>query len=123
MTTDIATLKIAANIARRLHNGWLHSEAERLAPQYNASGQRLAPHHCEHGTNLWTDYDNICGPCEDGWSMGNGIDRRRYALSIASERTARANKLLAACFDGDLSPYVDTTAALTEVKRLLDPTT
>lgn len=23
---------------------------------------------CKHGSNLWTDYDNICGGCEDGSS-------------------------------------------------------
>jgi hypothetical protein len=23
---------------------------------------------CIHGTSRWTDYDNICGPCEDGLS-------------------------------------------------------
>ena len=25
-------------------------------------------HYCIHGTNQWTDYDNICGPCEDGYT-------------------------------------------------------
>jgi hypothetical protein len=29
-----------------------------------ANGHR--PHYCFHGTSLWTDYDNICGGCEDG---------------------------------------------------------
>lgn len=23
--------------------------------------------HCIHGTSLWTDYDPMCGPCEDGY--------------------------------------------------------
>lgn len=31
------------------------------------------PHYCEHGTNRWTDYDNICGPCEDGDSLSNKV--------------------------------------------------
>jgi len=30
--------------------------------------QGYAPHYCIHGTNLWVDYDNICGPCEDSLS-------------------------------------------------------
>lgn len=33
--------------------------------------QGYRPSACVHGTNQWTDYDNICGPCEDGlgwWS-------------------------------------------------------
>ena len=32
------------------------------------SRERLTPHYCIHGTNRWTDYDNICGPCEDGYT-------------------------------------------------------
>lgn len=24
---------------------------------------------CVHGSDAWTDYDNICGPCEDGYSV------------------------------------------------------
>ena len=39
--------------------------------------QGCRPHYCIHGTNLWTDYDNICGPCEDG------IDPRVMALDLA----------------------------------------
>lgn len=31
---------------------------------YRRDGFR--PHYCKHGTNMWTDYDNICGACEDG---------------------------------------------------------
>lgn len=27
--------------------------------------QGYRPHYCIHGTNQWTDYDNICGPCEE----------------------------------------------------------
>ena len=29
----------------------------------------FAPAYCEHGTYLWTDYDPICGYCEDGWTV------------------------------------------------------
>lgn len=31
-----------------------------------AYDEGFAPHYCIHGTDLWTDYDNICGGCEDG---------------------------------------------------------
>jgi hypothetical protein len=27
--------------------------------------QGYRPHYCFHGVNLWTDYDPICGRCED----------------------------------------------------------
>lgn len=32
------------------------------------AAQGYIPHYCIHGTNRWTDYDNICGPCEDGYT-------------------------------------------------------
>lgn len=32
------------------------------------SAQGYRPHYCIHGMNLWTDYDPICGPCEDGYT-------------------------------------------------------
>ena len=41
------------------------------------------PHSCYHGTNLWTDYDNICGPCEEG-----EYDPRWHA-DDSEERAAR----------------------------------
>lgn len=25
-------------------------------------------HYCIHGTDRWTDYDNICAGCEEGWT-------------------------------------------------------
>lgn len=42
-------------------------------------------HYCEHGTNLWTDYDPICGYCEDGWSLSNGVQRMTLAIQRARE--------------------------------------
>lgn len=41
---------------------------------------------CVHGSSAWTDYDNICGPCEDGYSI--------YQLAIweAQERVAKVNE-------------------------------
>lgn len=32
---------------------------------YNAGGRGYAYPNCIHGSSLWTDYDNICGGCED----------------------------------------------------------
>lgn len=28
----------------------------------------LRPHYCKHGTNLWVDYDPICGGCESEYT-------------------------------------------------------
>ena len=27
------------------------------------------PHYCIHGTDQWTDWDNICGGCEEGLTL------------------------------------------------------
>lgn len=35
--------------------------------------------HCIHGASRWTDYDNICGGCEDGYGP--------VALAISEART------------------------------------
>lgn len=52
------------------------------------------PHVCEHGMSLWTDYDNICGPCEDGRTMADGLQRRSEALYWAHERWDEASRLI-----------------------------
>lgn len=43
------------------------------------------PHYCEHGTNQWTDYDNICGHCEDGHHLSDLEYRWELAVSMATE--------------------------------------
>jgi hypothetical protein len=56
-------LKIAVAYMR-----WLRERRdtyERECAEYARQGYR--PHYCIHGTNQWTDYDNICGPCEEGY--------------------------------------------------------
>lgn len=49
-------------------------------------------HFCEHGTNQWTDYDNICGGCESGMTL-RGIGAYEAAMgeaySIVWEATVR----------------------------------
>lgn len=48
---------------------------------WHAQGKRART--CEHGTNQWTDWDNICGGCEEGSTMGDGVQRRRLAIERA----------------------------------------
>lgn len=61
--------------------------------EWRAQGYR--PHHCIHGTDLWVDYDNICGFCEDGasnYEIAIGCahdDRRRYDAMWAMISTAQ----------------------------------
>jgi hypothetical protein len=61
---------IAANALRILKkskvdlaNRWASYEAD--CEQDRKEGHR--PHYCFHGMSQWTDYDNICGACEDGY--------------------------------------------------------
>lgn len=37
--------------------------------QENVGGKGYRFPSCIHGTSLWTDYDNICGPCEDSLTV------------------------------------------------------
>jgi hypothetical protein len=57
-------LKIAVAYMRRLRERRAIYEAE--CAEDARRGYR--PHYCIHGTNQWTDYDNICGPCEEGYT-------------------------------------------------------
>jgi hypothetical protein len=54
------------------------------------------PHYCEHGMNLWVDYDPICGSCEQGFTSGDPLQRRRRALAEAHQRNDEAEELLSA---------------------------
>jgi hypothetical protein len=51
-------------------------------------------HYCEHGTNQWTDYDNICGPCEDGYSLRDKLVRWQLAKEEAVTRHRRAMDMI-----------------------------
>lgn len=51
-------------------------------------------HYCEHGATRWTDYDNICGGCEGGWTMADVNQRRERALVEARQRMARYDALV-----------------------------
>lgn len=43
---------------------------------------------CVHGVSRWTDYDNICGPCEDGYGHFDWHREARYAVESAKSRLA-----------------------------------
>lgn len=53
---------------------------------YNYGGKGYTFPYCEHGTSRWTDYDNICGGCEDGYSI------YQLALWSAQEKVAEYSK-------------------------------
>lgn len=83
-------LRLALKIYREMTASYAQYEAE--CEQDRSNGHR--PSHCEHGTYQWTDYDNICGPCEDGYTLSTPEARRRAALDAAKERHADAKRLL-----------------------------
>lgn len=82
-------LKLAARLSRRYWRDY-QEYLEKVESDYRKG---FRAEHCEHGTNQWVDYDPICGPCEDGWSMANGVDRRRRALDEAQSRIERVAEM------------------------------
>ena len=80
------------------------------------------PHYCEHGTDQWTDYDNICGPCEDGLTMGRPQQRMRMALDAAHARIERVeaiNTAVRAMRAAGLAHMIEWAEVMDEVDRLL----
>lgn len=49
------------------------------------------PHYCFHGMSRWTDYDNICGSCED---HGNYWDYSLYARISLDEAIRRHTQMM-----------------------------
>lgn len=72
-------LKLALVIFKSYAAQWAAYESD--AAECAKQGYR--PSHCFHGTYLWTDYDPICGPCEDGYSYFDPNAYRRIALDEA----------------------------------------
>ena len=54
-----------------------HLEHQAQYDQYCAdmAKEGYAPQYCIHGTNQWTDYDNICGGCESDYTLNDYIKR------------------------------------------------
>lgn len=88
----LTTLKLALAIDRSLALGY--QDYLDACEQDRRDGYR--PHYCEHGKTQWVDYDNICGPCEDGLTMGDPMQRRDFAISEAKRKDQAARDLMAA---------------------------
>jgi hypothetical protein len=74
-----ATLKLALKIFKSYAAQWAAYEAD--CEDYAKQGYR--PSHCFHGVSLWTDYDPMCGPCEDGYGYFDPNAYRRIAIDEA----------------------------------------
>jgi hypothetical protein len=68
-----------------------HDDPSRLV---NIGGKGYRFPHCIHGMSLWTDYDNICGGCED--SLTDIQQAQGMARSEFNRLTARFDWLMAA---------------------------
>jgi hypothetical protein len=111
-----SVLLLASKINKSLLAGY--EEYLEACESHRRDGHR--PHYCEHGTNNWTDYDNICGGCEDGISMGDPLQRREAALDSAKRRSEKAEKIMTAIWDlKGLGVILDNGPAWDEVVRLL----
>lgn len=87
-----AVLQLAVKLDRAMQAAY-QAHLDECA-SYLRDGYR--PHFCEHGSSDWTDYDNICGPCEDGLTNGDGVQRRRRALDEAFTRWEKVDALIVA---------------------------
>ena len=81
---DKQTAKLAVILLNSYRN--MFAEYEEECAEYAKQGHR--PHYCIHGTNQWTDYDNICGGCEDGDNYFHYESAGRKAIDDAKRAMA-----------------------------------
>jgi len=84
---------------------WTNPETGRTR---NYGGKGYSFPYCEHGSSLWTDYDNICGGCEDGYSV--------YQLAVwsAHEKVSEVNRRIDWLTDAPRSLPTDMHRELVE---------
>ena len=89
---ETVILKLAMAIFKQYAKDW--EAYERDCEASWKLGYR--PRHCFHGVNLWTDYDPICGPCEDGYGWFDRTAYRQLALLEAKTSYKMFEERLAA---------------------------
>lgn len=96
----------------------LQVQADWRAEAREDARQGFRPHYCIHGMNMWTDYDPICGGCEDGtftqWTDGTDL------LVVARDNVdimARARNASIASAVREVRPWFDVAI---ECADLLD---
>lgn len=79
------------NRAEEIATNLFEQQREYEEAQRDAAKEGFRPHYCIHGTNLWTDYDNICGGCEDGefTQYSTPAEVHAYARAVAEGEEAR----------------------------------
>lgn len=79
--TPTFILKLAVKIFESYRKQWAAYDAE--CAEYAEQGYR--PYACFHGTQLWSDYDVICGACENGYGWFDPMLYRQMAISEAKQ--------------------------------------
>ena len=118
MMADIATLRLALKLDRQY--AAQYQEYVEACEADRRSG--YIPHFCEHGTNMWTDYDAICGGCEDGITFRDPMIRRSLALENAKARAEEARavaKLIADAARMRVAHALDSRAVWDRVAELM----
>lgn len=122
MALSRTTLKLASELNRAFQRQIdEYDEACRIG-EFNEFGQRLRPHYCEHGVNMWVDYDCACGSCEMGYSFRDGKFRMETAISEAKRRMARIHEIMAATESlrkNGMGDMLDYERVGKEIERLL----
>jgi hypothetical protein len=85
MPKPLIALQILHHLERK------RDDYEEECESYAKDGYR--PHYCEHGANLWVDYDVICGYCEEGWHLSNPIFIRSRAIELSKQFRTRITSL------------------------------
>lgn len=120
---DKQTAKLAVILLNSYRNRFAEYEEE--CNEYAKQGYR--PHYCIHGTNQWTDYDNICGGCENGenyWSLETfgpiAIAEAKAAMEKVYDRIAIYTKLTterAPIHEGMIEWVVEPTERIKKMAR------
>lgn len=98
---------------------------EYLREVEDAAEEGFRIHYCFHGTNLWTDYDPICGPCEDGAyePRHHRIDGPEFTEMVENWATSLARKnrynLILDMIKGDAQD-INTRSDLAALKIKID---
>lgn len=95
MALNATVAKLAVSKLAEVRN--MYAEHDEYKRECYKEGFR--PQYCVHGTNQWTDYDNICGGCEDGRGYFDyeteALDAIAYAKAQHAKMEVRLNAVVA----------------------------
>lgn len=78
-------LKLATQLVERARKNYRDYDEARAAWYRSSDTRGYRFPECIHGVSLITDYDPMCGPCEDGYSYFDYTQQARDALFRARQ--------------------------------------